>query len=302
MNQQVYHATPANLPEVHKLLAATFNKSKLHEPGDPGYRPGQFIFRRRRGKAVSALKVYLRQLHHPGGAVPVTLIGGVCTREDLRGRGLIAPVIAESLRYSRKLGAKAQLIVTPRRNYYLRHGYRYFKTAVHAGALPDLTLRGARVELLRQDDAPWMTELYGAQRFAYGPMVRNEDYVRFRIVAQAASRPGRIGLKLLRKGEPVAYLVAGIGAEEKGSPDLRVLEAVSRAGDGAYAAVLLSFLRSLQGARFVCNFPDDHPLVRFLRRRGRLKRTTEERFMYYALDDSFPMPGENFYFSFLDFV
>jgi predicted GNAT family N-acyltransferase len=312
---RVFHATEADLPAVRALLHATFVREKpaaeipfytRYEVCDPDYRPGQYLFRRLGRQVVSALKVFVRRLHHPAGPVLVTIIGGVCTREDLRGRGLVRPVIEESLRYSRRLGARAELIVTPRRGYYLRHGFRYFDTVVHEGLVPSIRLGDAGVGMIMADDAAWMTEAYNRQPQAYGPIVRSEAYVREWVLGMRLTRLEKVRLKLLRNGRPTAYLIGEVGKgldSAQGEPGARVIEAVTESGDGEDAARLLAFLARFGIRRFVAGLPDSHPLIASLRRhRVPLRRSAEQRFMYYPLDPAFPIPDEEFYYSSLDLV
>ena len=60
----------------------------------------------------------------------------------------------------------------------------------------------------------------------------------------------------------------------------------------AQARLLSSFLVTGR-TKFECPFPAEHTLVRYLQgRRSRLKRRRVERFMFRALKDDFPVPGE----------
>lgn len=310
MHPRVFAATEDDVPEVRELLRVAFRGKDFrpdtavapfyiaYDTCDPLFRPEQYRFRRLRGRIVSALKVFVRTLRHPSGPIPITLIGAVCTAEALRGRGLIGPVIADSLDYSRRIGARAQFIVTPRRNYYLRHGYRYFPTVEYAGHLPEIPAFGARIEPLQYSDAGWMTEVFNAAPSGYGPILRTEDYTRRWILGMRLAEPGAIGLKLLRRGRPCAYVLAWTqwGAR-------RIIEAVSRSGRGRDEAALASALRRIGFAEFRAHFPDAHPLIAHLReRRVRLTRSVEERFMVYPFDDALPMPDGHFLYSFADFV
>jgi len=310
MAVRVFGATENDLDEVRELLRLSF-RGPDYRPGvvapfyiaydacDPWFRPEQYRFRRWRGKVVSALKVFVRTLRHPDGPIPITVIGAVCTAEKLRGRGLIRPVIEDSLAYSRALGARAQFIVTPRRNYYLRHGYRYFRSVEHSGPLPDLApKRGLRLLPLGAADAAWVTDLFNAAPCAYGPIVRTEEYTRRWVLEMRLASSNTFGLKLLRRGEPAAYLLASMEGET-----LRIWEAASRSGRGADEALLASSLRRLGAGRFRALLPEDHPFLRFLRGLDvRIHRRGIERFMVYPLDDTLPPPDERFYYSFVDFV
>ena len=309
MPVKICACTLDSLGEVRELMRQTFC-GRDFVPGpqapfyiaydvcDPDFRPEQYRFRRLRGRVVSALKVFVRRLDRAGGVIPVTLIGAVCTREGLRGRALIKPVIEDSLAYSRSLGAEAELIVTPRPNYYQRHGFRAFPTVLYEGRIPEREEDKARIEPLQRDDAGWMTELFNQSAFAYGPIVRSEQYTGRWILEMRLASGENLGLKLLRRGKPVAFMIAAI----KDDP-VRVYEAVSRSRSGVEEATLLSFLGRFSRSRFVCSFPDAHPLIGFLRQAGaRLKRTVENRLMYYPLGPSFPAPGEEFFFSQLDNV
>ena len=309
MAVRICGATEKDLPEVRELLRVTF-RGPGFQPGavapfyvaydicDPWFRPEQYRFRRRRGKTVSALKVYVRTLHHRDGPIPVTVIGAVCTAERLRGRGLIGPVIEDALAYSRRIGAKAQFIVTPRRNYYLRHGYRYFETTEYSGRLPEVAPKGVRIEPLHRGDAGWMTDLFNAASLGYGPIVRTEEYTGKWVLQMRLAQPDALGLKLLRRGRPAAYLCA---RAEKGA--LRIVETASRRRDGADEATLAACLRFLGAGRFRAHVPAAHPLLRGLRAAGaRLRSARIERCMVYPLDDAFPMPDDGFCYSFFDLV
>ena len=305
----VYHATERDLPTVRRLIVGTFAPNALR-PGpltpylaaenacDPSFRPAQYIFRRDRKGVVSALKLTVRELHHPSGPVKVTLIGGVCTRPEMRRRGLVGPVIRESLAYSKRIRAAGQIIVTPIRDYYLRHGYTYFPSVVHSGKLPDLPARLPRVELLTPKDADWATELYNAAADGYGPIMRTAEYMRKWVLEMRLLRRALVGLKLLNaRRRPAAYLIAEFS--DKGT---RIHEAVSRSRTGRDEALLLAHLRTLNRRRFTFQAPDSHPLVRCLRRRQRVTRKVVQRFMYYPLKRAFPVPDETFSYSMLDMV
>lgn len=268
-----------------------------YDVNDPDYQPEQHIFRRDRKGVASALKLFVRQLHHPSGPIKITLIGAVCTRKDCRGQGLAGPVIRESLDYSRRIRATAQFIVTPIKNYYLRYGYRYFPSIEYSGDLPDLPARLPRVEVLQSSDAAWMTEAYNAAADGYGPIVRSEDYMKNWILGLRLSRLNHVGLKLLRRGEPVAYLIADISQKEA-----RVREAVSQRRNGRDLGLLAAHLRTLNKRRFVFFGRDAHPLVSHLDRRQKLQRRRIERFMYYPFSGSCPDPDETFMYSALDNV
>ena len=308
MPARVYGAKASELPEVREAIREAFEPDR--EPGaiapfyisyevcDPEFRPEQYRFRRQRGRIVSALKVYTRRLRHPDGPVPVTLIGSVCTREKLRGRGLVRPVIQDSLEYSRSLGAKAEIIVTPRRNYYLRHGFKYFTTHEHTGRIPDLTLRGARIEPLRVEDAGWVTDVSNAAAGAYGPILRSEAYTRKWVLQMRLAPASIVGVKLVRRGRPAAYAVFDFRRQV-----MRVTEAVSRSGRGTDEVALLSFCRGLGCKRFVCHVPRSHPLVAGLIAMGvGPRRVPTQQYMYYPLDDTFPIPDDAFCHSWLDSV
>ena len=309
MKLKAQGARAADVDEVRALLHETF-LDRNWEPGalapfyrayeicDPDYRPAQYRFLRLRGRVVSALGVFVRHLHHPRGPVPVTIIGGVCTRERLRGRGLIEPVIEDSLRYSRRLGASAMLIVTPRPNYYLRHGFVYFATCAFEGAIPHVPPGRARIEPLTPDDAAWMTEMYNAHPERYGPIVRAERYVAKWVLEMRLAQLSTIGLKHVARGRPTAYTIATVGKEE-----IAVQESVGGPRSGAAQARLLSSFLLTGRTRFECPFPAEHALVRYLCDSGaNLKLRRTERFMYRALKNNFPVPGEEFFYSLVDFV
>ena len=308
MRVKIHAAAERDLPEVRALLHETFIGDREPEPVapfylsreicDPDFRPEQYRFRRMRGRVASALKVFVRRLHHPDGPVPVSIIGGVCTREALRGRGLIGPVIQDSLEYSRSLGVKAELIVSPRLNYYLRHGFTYTAAYERAAPVPELALSGARVEPLRVEDAGWVTDFLNAAARGYGPIVRSEEYTRKWILQMCLAPAGVLGLKLLRRGRPRAYGVFDFRKRPMWLPEI-----VSRSGKGSDEAALLSFCSTLGARRFSCRFPARHPLIAHLRESGvRLRATPVKRYMYYALDPSFPIPDETFEYSQLDSV
>ena len=92
---RIHHAKRKDLAAIRGLMLDTF-LGKNREPGaltdfsvayevcDPDFTPEQYLFRKYRGRITSALKVFVRRLHHPAGPVLVTIIGGVCTREDHR--------------------------------------------------------------------------------------------------------------------------------------------------------------------------------------------------------------------------
>jgi len=310
--RNIFAATEEDMPEIRALMHATFVRDRwfpVSEPPfyvrydrcDPAHAYEQYRFRRRRGEIVSALKVYVRQLQHPDGPVPVTVLGAVCTAEKLRGRGLIAPVIQDSIEYSRSLGAKAVMIVSPRRNYYQRHGFRYFPTAPFSGRIPEADPGNARIEPIRLDDAGWMTEMFNAQGLRYGPIVRGEEYTREWVLGMRLAQRPWVGLKLLRRGRPAAYLIANMG--KTGGKLFGLIECASRKRDGTDEAILLAFLRRLNRSRFDTLLPAEHALIRHLKATGRrLRRTHIEKFMYYALDDSFPIPGEEFCYLITDSV
>ena len=309
MQPRVYGAVPDDLDEVRAVLNETFVREDdagarpafytRYERCDPDFRPEQYRFRRLRGRIVSALKVYVRTLHHPDGPIPVTVIGGVCTRPHLRGRGVVGPVIEDAVDYSRSLGAKAVMIVTPRKNYYLRHGFTYVTTYERSGRVPELRPRGARIEPVWADDAGWMTEIWNAAADGYGPIVRTEAYTRKWICEMRLSSPKHFGFKRVRRGRPVGYVIFDFFRGDV----MQVTECVSRSCRGRDEAALLSFARRIGQDRFSCHFPVRHPLIRFLReKRARLTVAPTERFMYYSLNDAFPIPDETFYYSVCDFV
>ena len=308
MPVKVCGASAKELGEVHETLRETFARDA--EPGavkpfyiacdvsDPDYRPEQYRFRRFRGRVVSALKVYVRRLHHPNGPVPVTVIGGVCTRQEYRGRGMIGPVMQDSLEYSRSLGAKAELIVTPRPDYYLRHGFAYAKTYERTARIPELPLRNGRVEPLRPEDAGWVTDMFNAAAQGYGPVIRTEEYTRKWVIGMKLTKPDCLGFKLLRRGRPVAY-----GAFSFNGDRIHVMEIASRKRNGVEESALLSVCGPLGRQRFVAHFPREHPLIAHLSQSGtRVGRKPIQRYMYYPLDPSFPIPDEHFEYSRLDFV
>jgi len=308
MPVRVTAARNEDLPAVRQAMHDTFCPN--HQPGplapfyvryevcDPDFQPEQYRFRRLRGRVASLLKVFVRRLHHPSGPLPVTIIGGVCTREEYRGRGLIGPVIRDSLEYSRSLGAKAEIIVTPRKDYYLRHGFTYVTTHDRTARIPDLPAADACVEPLRGDDAGWMTELFNGSADGYGPIVRTETYTRKWLLEMRLASADMLGLKLLRRGRPAAY-----GIFNFRDRPLRIMEVVSKRGDGRDEAALLSFCRTLGRDRFAAHVPARHPLIRFLAAaRVRVRAIPAERYMYLALDPSFPVPDQDFIYSWLDFV
>lgn len=308
MGARVYGATREEIPEVRAVLHDTFEKNReesarqrfyiVYDVCDPDFQPEQYRFRRMRGQIVSALKVYVRTLHHPDGPVRVTVIGGVCTREKLRGRGLLRPVIRDSLEYSRSLGARAELIVTPRRDYYLRHGFTYVTTHNHHGRTPDLPAKDVRFEPLAEEDAGWMADMFHAAARGYGPIVRTETYVRKWILGARLGYIDMVGVKMIRRGRPVAYGIFSF--REK---PMQVAEVVSKRGHGSDEAALVGWCRHLGAERFVAHFPAQHPLVAFLNAGGRrLRAEPVEQYMYHALDPSFPIPGESFHYSRLDYV
>jgi predicted N-acetyltransferase YhbS len=271
---------------------------QMHQLTDPAFAPEQYIFRRDRRGVVSALKVFVRELHHPAGPFKVTLIGNVCTREDQRRKGLIGPVLRASLDYSKRIGAKGQFIVTPREGYYERHGYRCFKTLRFTGPLPDAPPDTVRIELLQRRDATWMTEMYNRRGGPYGPIVRSLEYMRKWVLTGHVGRLGRIGLKLVRRGKPVAYLIAEIGRPAC------ICETVALSDRGRDEALLAGHLRRLGRRRFEMeSVAESHPFILSLRRRGaRLRRETREHAMAYPLSPDLPPPGEAFTFSPLDKV
>lgn len=308
MPARLYGATAREVSEVRAMVHESY--AQVCQPGprspfyirydvcDPDFRAEQWRFRRQRGRIVSALKVYRRTLHHPQGPVPVTLIGGVCTRPHLRGRGLVGPVIRDSLAYSRSVGAWAQMIVSPRRNYYLRHGYKYFTTHNRTGVVPAVGLGLAHVEPLGVDDAGWMTEASNASANGYGPIVRSETYTRDWVIEMRLAMTGYHGFKLVRRGRPVAY-----GVFDFSTDPLRLLDIASCSGKGADQARVLAFCRTLGRRRFTCHLPETHPLVESLLRGGvRLWSEPVERFMYYPLCDTYPIPDASFTYSLLDLV
>lgn len=309
MKLKAQGARRGDLAEVREALHATF-MPKDWTPGalvpfylaydqcDPEFRPQQYRFLRLRGKVVSVLKLFVRTLHHPGGPVPVTVMGGVCTREALRGRGLIKPVIEDSVEYSRRLGASAVLIVTPRPNYYLRHGFLYCRSWTHSAPIPNIALGGARVEPLTMEDAGWMTEMYNASAAAYGPIVRSERYTARWVLHMRLTDPNRSGLKLMVRGTPRAYMIGRVGKKL-----ISVEESVSAPRSVRAQAQLLSTFRVTGRKRFDCPFPAEHPLVRFLADSPTgVRRRPRKQFMYHALRDDFPVPGREFYYSPLDNV
>ncbi len=316
---KIFHAKNNNLDEIHELMLDTF-VGKAREQGalaffatayedcDPDFKPEQYLFRKYRGRIVSALRVFVRRLHHPSGPIPVTIIGGVCTREDLRGKGLIRPVIESSLEYSRELGAKAMLIVTPRKGYYERHGFVYIADTLYAGPIPELFPAPAcppgrdRIERLCYKDAGWMTAMYNAYPWPYGPIVRSEAYTRKWVLEMCLARPEYLGVKLIRNGEPVAYAIADPIAEQV---FLREAVSLSHSGagaaEGADEAVLLSFFRALGRDQFKCRFPEDSPLMKFLRARSHpLIESPFQGRMFKALAPDFITPGDEFFYSSLD--
>jgi predicted GNAT family N-acyltransferase len=309
MTAKIHHAKPEDLDEIHELMLDTF-RGKVRERGafteftvayevcDPDFTPAQYLFRRYRGRIVSALKLFARRLHHPSAPVLVTILGGVCTREDMRGKGLIKPVIDCSLDYSRELGAKGVLIVTPRKGYYERYGFRYIADTAFTGPIPDLAPASGRIERLRYEDAGWMTAMYNAYPWPYGPIVRAEAYTRKWILEMRLARPEYFGVKLIRNGEPVAYAIADPVAEP-----LFLREAVSGSRSGSDEAALLSFFRALGRDQFACRFPEESALMKLLRARAHpLSETPYAGRMFRAISPDFVTPGDEFFYSSLDNV
>ena len=302
-------ATAVNLDEVRAALHDTFLPDDWR-PGavapfyiacdvcDPDFAPEQYRYLRLDGRVASALKVFVRRLHHPSGPLPVTIIGGVCTREELRGRGLIGPVIQDALDYSRRLGAAAMLIVTPRPNYYLRHGFVYFPTCLHSGRIPEVPRGGGRIEPLTAADAGWMTDLFNGHPARYGPIVRTEQYTARWVLERRLARLDFVGLKYVARGRPIAYIIAHVRPRT-----ISVAESLSTPRAVHAQARLLSSFLATGRRRFDCNFPPEHPLVRHLCARGvRIRCGGVRRLMCQPLSDAFPVPGREFFYSVLDNV
>ncbi|MBU0609614.1 MAG: GNAT family N-acetyltransferase [Armatimonadetes bacterium] len=180
---------------------------------DPYYAPEQTRAMWLDGRMVSSVTAYTREVYADGRLAKVGCIGSVCTHPEFRRRGLVRQVLAEAVAWMEQSGFNWSFLFG-REEVYGGSGWRLV-TALELVA--DLRLRPAAVPPAQvrpvdpEQDLAVLMDIYARfNRTLTGPIVRNEDYWRWRVL------PGRFGqtpayFLAEAEGRPIGYFAGADG-------------------------------------------------------------------------------------------